>query len=95
MVRDPVSKFESRFHYGRQVNLYDKLKRREPHRVGNLTKREWMDKNISECVFDPLDMECNHLPGSAQDLTIVSPVKLHIFTRKMTKDGEMLKLHRD
>lgn len=66
MVRDPVEKFVSRFHYHRQMGryLYDRASTELPF-------HEWMERDISGCVLGG-DKECQIVQGAMMDLTIVS-----------------------
>lgn len=52
--------------------MYDKLAMKSDLTVQGLTKDQWMDKDIVECINDPGDPECNLEPGSMNDLAIVS-----------------------
>ena len=40
--------------------------------VVGLSKEEWRNKDILECIYDDFDNECNLKPGSMADLSIVS-----------------------
>ena len=73
-VRDPTRRFLSRFAFARQSNnLFDfkTFHLTEPEAVGNLTKEEWLEKDLNECVLTG-DSECDFRNGSFRDFAIVS-----------------------
>ena len=68
LVRDPLSKFVSRFHYHRQIG-----KRYYPKTFGMGSKaglKDWMGKDLDRCVLSG-DPECQIEMGKPYDLTIV------------------------
>ena len=40
--------------------------------VFGLSKEEWKSKDIVDCIFDDSDEECNLIPNTVADLSIVS-----------------------
>ena len=61
------------FRNGKAI-LYDKLLAKNDSTVVGLSKEEWKDKDILECIYDDFDNECNLKPGSLADLSIVSKI---------------------
>ena len=58
--------------------MYDKLRSKNDTMVLGLTKKQWKNKDIEDCIFDDLDDECNLFPGTIADLSIVRI--LYIYT---------------
>ena len=61
------------FRNGKAI-LYDKLMAKNDSTVVGLSKEEWRNKDILECIYDDFDNECNLKPGSLADLSIVSKI---------------------
>ncbi len=80
-MRDPVSKFESKYYYSRNLpggKMYDKIRSKLrsdngensgllPPWISGLSKEAWRRKPLSECVLDPADGECPLETGAAHD----------------------------
>ena len=52
--------------------VYDKLVAKNDSTVFGLSKEEWKSKDIVDCIFDDSDEECNLIPNTVADLSIVS-----------------------
>lgn len=72
VVRDPVQKFASRFHYARMDRgfIYKKLASQNMSLVQNLSMDAWIRKDLEECILTR-DPECQMSLGQEYDLTIV------------------------
>ena len=49
--------------------------------VRNVSKDEWKNKDIVQCIFDENDDECNLKPGTIADLAMVRTNKSNSFRR--------------
>lgn len=72
VVRDPIDKFVSRFHYHRRSRgaLYAKFIKANASSTFGMTKGEWLNKNIVQCIMEGIDPECTYVNGSIKDLSI-------------------------
>jgi hypothetical protein len=59
------------FFRGGKAILYDKLVKINDPTVNGLTKEEWVNKPIEDCIDDETDPECNYVAGTKADLSMV------------------------
>ena len=62
---------KTHFRNGKAI-VYDKLVAKNDSTVFGLSKEEWKSKDIVDCIFDDSDEECNLIPNTVADLSIVS-----------------------
>ncbi len=59
---------------------FEKLKKWNSPIVDKVSKDEWIQKNINDCILDPEDIECNIPTGLKSNLTIVRNHMLDILS---------------
>ncbi len=91
-MRDPVSKFESKYYYSRNLpggKMYDKIRTKLesnnkngllPPWMSGLSKEAWRRKPLSECVLDPADGECPLETGVAHDDLVLDLTIVRLFS---------------
>ena len=73
-ICDPITKFKGHFYDKRQDE--DEAKRQYAKMKNSQTSfEEWRSKDLSDCILDPSDLECNIEPGQKMSTPIVSHPK--------------------